>query len=148
MNIELSKKRTNRIRDYVLYFAISFAVVGIVMASALSHVDETKFMKWVFSCAETAFAFGLFIEKSRTFWPRNSFWLLTACFLAIHCIAIAEVLTHVKHVEGGWIGAGFLESIFLVNFTRWLIPTTPSPPPAAPASPPPSSPHTTTPSAP
>jgi hypothetical protein len=127
MNIELSNKPTHRIRDYVLYFAISFAFVGIVVASALLHVDQNKFMKWVFSSAETAFAFGFFIEKSRTFWPRNSFWLLTACFLTLHCIAIAAVLTRVKHAEGGWIAAGFLESIFLVNFSHWLLRTTPSP---------------------
>jgi cell division protein FtsW (lipid II flippase) len=127
MNIELSQKRTHRIRDYVLYFSISFAFVGIVVASALSHVDETKFMKWLFCCAETAFAFGFFIEKSRTFWRRNSFWLLTACFLTLHCIVIAAVLTRVKHAEGGWIAAGFLESIFLVNFSSWLLRPTPSP---------------------
>ena len=127
MEIELSQKPTHRIRDYVLYFSISFAFVGVVVASASLHVDQTKFMMWLFCFAETAFAFGFFIEKSRTFWRRNSFWLLTACFLALHCIAIAAVLTHVKHAEGGWIAAGFLESIFLVNFTRWLLRPTPSP---------------------
>jgi hypothetical protein len=129
MHIDPSKKQTHRVRDYVLHFAISFALVGIMVAGALSHVDETKFMKWVFFSAETGFAFGFFIEKSRTFWPRDSFWLLTVCLLALHCIAIAEVLTltRVKHIEGGWIGAGFLETIFLLNVTRWLLRPTPSP---------------------
>jgi hypothetical protein len=128
MHIELTKKQRDRVRDYVLYFAISFAVLGIILAGALSHVDQSKFMKWVFFCAETTFAFGFFIQKSRIFWPRNSFWLLTFCFFTLHSIAIAEVLSRVKHVEGGWIGAGFLEAIFLVNFSRWLLRPTPSSP--------------------
>jgi len=127
MNIELTKKRTHRVLDYILYFAISFAFVGVIVAGALSHVNETKFLKWIFFCGGTAFAFGFFIEKSRTFWQRNSFWLLTVCFLALHCIAMAEALTHFKHIEGGWIGAGFLETIFLMNFTRWLLRPTPPP---------------------
>jgi len=48
MNIELDKKRTHRIRDYVLYLAISFAVVGLILFVGLSHGDHDKFMKWLF----------------------------------------------------------------------------------------------------
>ena len=48
MNIELDKKRTHRIRDYVLYLAISFAVVGLILLAGLSHRDHDKFMKWLF----------------------------------------------------------------------------------------------------
>jgi uncharacterized membrane protein YfcA len=128
MHIETTKNRRHRIRDYVLYVAISFAVVGVVFAGALSHVDQGKFMKWLFSVAYTAFVFGFLIEKSRTLWRRDSFWLVTISFLLLHCIAIAEVLTRVKHVEGGWFGAGILEALFLLNFSRWLLRPTPSPP--------------------
>jgi hypothetical protein len=129
MHIELTKKRRSRARDFVLYIAISFAFVAVLLAGALSHVDQGKFMKWVFISFDTLFVFGFVIEKSRPLWRRNSFWLLTGSLLLLHCIAMAELLIRVKQPKGDWlVGAVLGEIVFLLNFTRWILRSTPTPP--------------------
>ena len=146
MNIELSKKRTHRIRDYVLYFAISFAVVAVTVSIGLSHGDHDKFMKVGFFVFYTCVVFGFVIEQSRKLWKMHSFWLLTGLFLLVHCIALAAILAHTQHPKAiSWV-PGFVEILVLLRSVQWLIPPTPSPPQAAPESPPPASPRTAAPS--
>ena len=127
MNIELDKKRTHRIRDYVLYLAISFAVVGLILLVGLSHGDQDKFMKWLFFSFYTLFVFGYVIEQSRALWKLRSFWLLLGLFLLLHCIVLAAILAHTQHLKAiSWV-PGFVEVVFLLRSTQWLFRPTPSP---------------------
>jgi hypothetical protein len=128
MNIELTKKRTHRVRDYILYLAISFAVVGVILFVGLSHVDHEKSIKWLFFLFDTPVVFGFVIEASRASWRRNSFWLVIGSLLLLHCLALAVILTHFQHPKGSWlVGAVPLEIAFILNFTRWLLRPNPSP---------------------
>jgi hypothetical protein len=128
MNIELSKKRTNRIRDYVLYFAISFAVVGVMLFAGLSHIDHDKFKMWVLFPFYTCVVFGFVVEQSRALWKMRSFWLLTGLFLLMHCIALGVILAHIQHLKAiSWV-PGFVEIVVLLRSIRWLLHPTPTPP--------------------
>jgi hypothetical protein len=127
MHIELTKKRRDRIRDYVLYFAITFAFVGVILFVGLSHFDHDKSMKWVFFLFYTLFVFGFLIEQSRALWKLSSFWLLTGLNLLLHCITLAMILAHTPHLKGiSWV-PGFFEVVFLQRSTQWLLRLTPSP---------------------
>jgi len=127
MQAEPTKKRSHRIRDYVLYFAISFAVVGVMLFVELSHFDQDKSMKWVFFLFYTLFVFGFVIEQSRALWQLRSFWLLTGLYLLLHCITLAVILAHTQHLRGiSWV-PGFVEVLFLLRSTQWLLRPTPSP---------------------
>ena len=124
---ELSKRRTHRIRDYVLYFTISFAVVAVIPIVGLSHIDHDRSMKWVFFLFYTGVVFGFVIEQSRALWELRSFWLLIGLFLILHCGALAVILAHTQHLKAvSWI-PGFAEIIVLFRSIQWLIGTTPSP---------------------
>lgn len=128
MNIELDKKRTHRIRDYVLYFAISFAVVGLTLFVGLSHGDHDHFMKWLLFSFYTPCVFGYVIEQRRALWNLRAFWLLLGLFLFLHCIALAVILAHTQHLKAiSWV-PGFVEVVFLLRSTQWLLRPTPSPP--------------------
>jgi hypothetical protein len=128
MQVVPTKNRSHRIRDYVLYLAISFAVVCMIFVIGLSHVDHEKSMKWLFFLFDTPVVFGFVIENSRASWRRNSFWFVTGSLLLLHCLALAVILTHVQHPKGSWLVAAVpLEVAFILNVTRWLLRPTPSP---------------------
>ena len=128
MHIEPTNNRSHRIRDFVLYIAISFAVVAAMLFVGLSHGDHDKYMKWVFFTFYTSVVFGFVIEQSRALWKLRSFWLLTGLFLLLHCITLAVILAHTQQLKAISFVPGFVEIVFLLRSTQWLIRPTPTPP--------------------
>ena len=120
MHIELTKKQRDRIRDYVLYFAISFAVVALILFVGLSQGDHEKSMKSLLFSFYTLFVFGFVIEQRRALWKIRSFCLLTGLLLLLHCIALAVILAHTQHLKSIGFIPGFLELVFLLRMTEWL----------------------------
>jgi hypothetical protein len=127
MQPEPTNNRSRRIRDYVLYFAISFAVCGVTIFLGLSHIEHDKLMKWVFAICYTAFTFGFVIEQNKQLLRRKAFWLITASALVVHCVAIALALPHIHQTKGAWWVVFVLEAVVFSNFIRWLLRSTPSP---------------------
>ena len=124
---EQMKKRKHRLRDYVLYFAISLAVAGMTVFLGLSHFDHDKIMKWAFFFFYTPVVFGFVVEQSRELWKLRSFWLLLGMFLLLHCIVLTVILSSKQHLQAVSFLPGFIEILFLVRVTRWLLSPTPSP---------------------
>jgi len=121
MKTELNKKPTHRMRDYVLYLAMSFAVVAAIFAIGYSRVDLDKAKKWAFALFYTSFVFGFVIEQSRMLWKLRSFWLLTGLLLLLHCIALAMILATTQHMRAiSWI-PGFVETVVLARSIPWLL---------------------------
>jgi len=127
MQPEPTNNRSHRIRDYVLYFAISFAVCGVTIFLGLSHIEHDKFAKWACAIGFTAVTFGMVIEQSKQLWRRKPFWLITASLLVLHCLAIALALPHIHQTKGAWWVVFVLEAVVFSNFIRWLFRSTPSP---------------------
>jgi TctA family transporter len=127
MNIEPSKKRAHRVRDFILYIAISFAVVAVILFVGLSHGDHEKYKKWVFFTFYTSGVFGFVIEQSRALWKLRSFWLLTGLFLLLHCITLAVILAHMQQLKAISFVPGFVEIVVLRRSIGWLLRPTPTP---------------------
>ena len=116
----LGSKRSHRLRDYVLYLAISFAVIGAVLFLGLSQDHSNKPMKWFFFLFYTGVVFGSVIEKNGVLWKRRSFWLLTGSLLLLHCTILALILAHTQHLKAvSWI-PGYIEIVVLMHSIRWL----------------------------
>ena len=124
MSFEPTNKR-HRIRDFVLYFAITLTFAGAVIAAALSDVKQDTIMKWNFFFFYSLIALWAFINGSRAVWSRPLFWMFFSSVLVLHCGILWVILTRVQHLEGAWIAAGVLEAAFLLAIEKWLIPPTP-----------------------
>jgi len=127
MQIEPTHKRTHRVRDYVLYIAISFAVCAVTIFIGLSHGDHDKYMKVGFFVFYTCIVFGFVIEQSKALWKLRSFWFLIGLSVIVHCITLALILARTPHLKAiSWV-PGFVEIALLTRATRWLIPPRPKP---------------------
>ena len=127
MQIESKQKHSHRIRDFVLYIAISFAVVAVMLFVGLSHGEHDKFMKVGFFFFYTGVVFGFVIEQSKILWKLRSFWILIGLFLLLHCIALATILARTQPPKSiSWV-PGTVEIVVLLRLTQWLIRPTPSP---------------------
>jgi len=127
MHIEPTKKRRHRIRDLVLYLAISLAVAGTFVALALLGMSRDKFLKLDFFFFYTLGAFGFFVERSKALLRKPLFWTFLTCSFLLHCGISWLIFARVKHVNSDWIAAGVLEAAFLVAAAKRLFRPTPSP---------------------
>jgi len=125
--IEVTTNRKHRVRDFILYIAISLAVIGAIFVVALSSVDRNLASKWAFFSVYTLCAFGFFIERSRSLWRKPFFWMFVSCSFLLHCGIIWVFLTRVQHVKSDWLGVSFLEAVLLFTVAKWLVPPTPKP---------------------
>ena len=110
----------SRVRDYVLYVAITFVFLGAVFVVEGKWGHEA-FIRWGGLAIMSAALFGYFISNSRQFFPRWQFWSLTAILLSVHLTCFAILLTHV--VEWKWIwftGMSFEYPVF--TFFRSRLP--------------------------
>ena len=71
------KKRT---KDFIWYVLISTTFIAIIVAAALSGMNQNIFTKSLYFAVQTFFVFWYFIASSRTLWKRRSFWILTGFF--------------------------------------------------------------------
>jgi hypothetical protein len=92
----------SRVRDFVLYIAIGFAFVAVLIAVARSSVSHDAFIKWGGLAFMSAVLFGYFISNSGQFFRMWKFWALTAVLLAVHLAAFAVILAHVDEWKLIW----------------------------------------------
>ena len=90
----------SRVRDYVLYLAISFVFVlmVLILGSNLSLEASTQIMSLVFF---TGILYGAFIFYNKSYWTR-SFWILTAILLVTHSALFIALVAKVPHWRPIW----------------------------------------------
>jgi hypothetical protein len=110
----------SRVRDFVLYIAIGFAFVGVLIAVAPSSVSHDAFIRWGGLAFMTAILFGYFISNSGQFLREWKFWALTAILLSVHLVAFAVILTHVDEWKLIWFSGMAIEYPMLIFFRSRL----------------------------
>jgi len=85
-----SRKRQHRVRDFVLYIGISFAVVAVVIIAALTGFGH-GWGEWIAIAITTSVLFYYWLKICRSVW-RLSFWLITLLLLAAHLSFWAAVM--------------------------------------------------------
>jgi hypothetical protein len=93
------KKHPHRIRDFVLYIAISLSVVVVIVLAAISGINWGPYSKWILLTLFTCLLFGLRFERSRMLWRRRSFWLTCLLFLAAHLAAWIPIVSRLEHLK-------------------------------------------------
>lgn len=116
-NTQKTSHLRSRVRDFVLYIAIGFAVVGVLIAVAQAGVSQEAYIRWGGLGFNTSILFGYFIVDSRQFFRRWQFWALTAVLLSVHLTGFIVVLAHVAEWKLLWFMVMFLEYPVLV-FSR------------------------------
>jgi hypothetical protein len=110
----------SRVRDFVLYIAIGFAFVGVLIVVAQKGVSHDAYIRWGGLALNTAILFGYFIADSRQFFRRWQFWALTAVLLSVHLAGFIVVLTHVAEWKLLWFLVIIFEFPVLVFFRSRL----------------------------
>jgi cell division protein FtsW (lipid II flippase) len=128
MTIDHKQPPRHRVRDYLLYIAISLALVGMIFALARSNVPEPAFKKWFAFAFYTAFVFGFVIEKSRAARRKRAFWIFMVVVLAIQYCVFLMFIPRVDKANLVWIAASIAEVYILRRIANWLVRPTPSPP--------------------
>jgi hypothetical protein len=116
-----SARVRSRIRDFVLYIAISFAFVAMLIVVARTGVSHDVYIRWGGLALNTSILFGYFIADSRQFFLRWQYWILTAVLLSVHLAGFIVVLTHVQEWKLIWFMVMFLEYPMLVFFRSRLL---------------------------
>lgn len=110
----------SRVRDFVLYIAIGFAFVGVLIAVARSSISHDAFIKWGGLAFISAILFGYFISNSGPFLRVWRFWGLTAALLLAHLTLFALILTHVDEWKLIWFVGMAIEYPVFVFFRSRL----------------------------
>lgn len=91
-----------RVRDFILYIAIGFAFVAVLITVARSSASHDAIIRWGGLAFMSAILFGYFISSSGQFFRRWQFWALTTILLSVHLGAFAVILTHVDEWKLIW----------------------------------------------
>ncbi len=109
-----------RVRDYVLYVAITFASLGVEFFVEGKWGHEA-FVRWGGLTGFTAGLFGYFISDGRQHQRERQFWVLTAVLLSVHLTCFAILLTHVAEWKMIWFTGMSFEYPVLIFFRRRLL---------------------------
>lgn len=122
MNSETQKAThiRSRIRDFVLYIAIGFAFVGVLIVVAETGVSQDAYIRWGGLFFMSALLFGYFISNSGQFLREKRFWALTAVLLLVHLAGFIVVLSYVDEWRLTWFIGMAIEYPVLVFFRSRL----------------------------
>ena len=115
-----AKHIRSRVRDYVLYVAITVAFVVAGIAISHTSINRDALNRWGGLAVYTAILFGYFTSDSRQFIRKLSFWKSTAIFLAVHLAVFGYILTHADVWKFIWFTVMILEFPVLVYFRNRL----------------------------
>jgi peptidoglycan/LPS O-acetylase OafA/YrhL len=110
----------SRIRDFVIYIAIGFAFVGLLIVVAKTGVSQDVYIRWGGLAFMTAVLFGYFISNSGRFLREWRFWALAAILMLVHLAAFAVILTHVDEWKLIWFVGMAIEYPVFVFFRSRL----------------------------
>jgi hypothetical protein len=110
----------SRVRDYVLYVAISIALVVAGITISHTSINRDALNRWGGLVVYTAILFGYFIDDSRQFIRKWPFWKMIAILLSVHLAAFGYILTHADVWKFIWFTVMMLEFPVLVFFRNRL----------------------------
>ncbi|MBS1852390.1 MAG: hypothetical protein JST79_15900 [Acidobacteria bacterium] len=89
--------RSGRIKDWLLYVAISILIVISIWMFAMHQArigDSPNLpLKWLGFAGMTVIIFGNAIRAYRRFWGRRRFWLFLGLFSSVHsCLGVIVLL--------------------------------------------------------
>jgi heme O synthase-like polyprenyltransferase len=108
-----------RRKDFVLYIAISSAVILFLVVCTLNGMSY----QWIITWIATAFIFVSIVVVSRREWS-PALWLFLAVAFAIHVLclpAIVAYLYRLPHRAGHFVIAGCLIEYAVLLFARNLL---------------------------
>ena len=91
-NMHVKPFRSGRLRDFIVYIAISVLCCVLVMFLATRDIPKDQIMGWIGFIVFTSLTFGFFVEKSKYAWGKRLFWILTGTVISIHSIAFTRLL--------------------------------------------------------
>jgi len=103
-----------RLKDLVLYVAICTVIIAVVIAMFAAGMSWDFFAKWICFVFVTAVLFWYYLQSSRAFLGRKSFWLLFAFLFSLHGAIWIAVFARVQHWKFIWFYPILIE---LVIFT-------------------------------
>jgi surface polysaccharide O-acyltransferase-like enzyme len=94
-----------RVVDFLLYISISLLITGAFIAMAISGLSKINFLRWDFLLFVSFGVFGLFIERNRTQWKSNLFWITTLICFTVHLTVWSVALWHMRDMDhpGWWL---------------------------------------------
>lgn len=104
----------NRIRDLLLYIAISFAVLLIPFAAAKGGISGDAFVKCLGFAAFTSVLFGYVIVDSRELWKRTKFWSFMFISFFVHACAFWVLLAHYTTFKPVWFALISVPEMFIL----------------------------------
>ena len=84
-------------------------IPAVFVISAAIGIIAGDFIRWGGLALYTIFIFGFFIHLSRRFFGERTFWLLTACLLAVHVAAFIAFLLRIDEWKLLWFNVMILE---------------------------------------
>ena len=97
-------------------------VLGLLISSivfAFLVCDDT-YIRWGGLAVDTGVLFAFFISRSRRFFRRRGFWILTTGLMILHLAGWIVFLTHVEEWRLAWFTVMILElPVFLYLRDRW-----------------------------
>jgi hypothetical protein len=109
------RNRQHRVRDYVLYISISFAIVAIVTTGALTRFSR-GWGEWIALPIFTLLLFYYWLTICRTLWRKRSFWRITFLLFLLHVAAWTIVIRKLDPVKP----TGFLAIEVIPEFALFV----------------------------
>jgi len=95
---------SSRVRDYLIYLAVSVLALASVFISISFGVSKDSFLRWCAFVMFSLFLYAQFIVSSRTYWKRPGFWIWTGIAAILHSIAfVAVISTGARIVTWNWV---------------------------------------------
>ena len=116
----LKSLRRRRLRDFLLYVAVSALAIGLMFAMLSAGLSWDSFIKWFGLAFLTGSFFWYFISDTRALWERKSFWSLIICFFVLHCAIWTAVLTQVEHWKFIWFAPMLIEIAIFLYLREWI----------------------------
>ena len=90
-----------RLRDFVVYVAISVAFVVLLAVGEIKHPSWFDW-KWIAFALNTAVFCGYVVHWFQNVWRLPKFWLALFSLLALHSLGFVSVLHSIEHFPLIW----------------------------------------------
>lgn len=95
---------SSRVRDYLIYLAVSVLALASVFISISFGVSKDSFLRWCAFVMFSLFLYGQFIVSSRTYWKRPAFWIWTGIAALLHTVIFLTVIrSNTQIVSWNWV---------------------------------------------
>lgn len=100
----------SRVIDFVLYFAISGAIVMCLLAAAFLGINQVTFLNGSAYFLTALGVLGSLISDSRSLLKQKNFWLFTSVIFIVHSVGFLIIVRQTGVLKPAWFLI-FLESV-------------------------------------